>query len=544
MDRRTKDYPMMVLLLFATLFSLVAAGPVETTTTASSSSDTSTCLDNNLDPPIAIGLAIDTLSLPPRPSGELPDDTTYTIAVMTCHGPHQAQKKDHWWEHERSEADNKMALQCCSSLIVAANDAKFEQHPNPWTRHLLDEITTAATTVDNAKDNDIVQRCLQEGSLVPYSHARKGASSFSLQYTFYAASVSHYAHLQYYEDSTYSKDDPTSSLYMWAKQPLTQEGADDAVRRPQGIWYDKIRTLPSVPTWIAPFLPTHNNKFQAMVNFTSQLSQRGGMHRSFRHQMELDLDGDDGFFNFVNQESRSSSEVPISLNASFLLMLPKDLFMDQEDAFDTQSWNVNLVVTTNADNDKDSTEVVVSLSTAKKEYKNPQYSLSIESHDLINIELPAFLCPHHAAIISVTWNSTSLMSSLLEQQQLAGEGGMRAKLALEFATKVHTRYPEPVSLSDGTATSLYRPILMVPPLWLSGTMSLESSSSLSLLGTAHPWNLFGYHDVTTTAATTTSTWVAAANADDFWWVATLSVFFAVSGAVYLFWEISKVAVYV
>ena len=179
----------------------------------------------------------------------------------------------------------------------------------------------------------------------------------------------------------------------------------------------------------------------------------------------------------------------------------------------------------------------------------------------MDIEQPEFASPQHAVLVKLTWTLSSVDTadghlSVLERT-LNDRRMDDASLVFRFCTKIHLRYPSPVDTArflDSTyylPSSLYEPILLPAPTWVSGKVICETQQppfqrTLLLYGSSR-WHLFGY--VPTLCASkncdrvtfSTATWVAAAARDDFIPVATLTVLFSLLGACMLGYETSKLA---
>jgi len=555
---------MLLLTIFLALAS--ATTPVEATATTASAKDIAAAdVEEEFHASLAIGLAFQKLALPPHPQyslSQLHDVNDYhVILVMTC--------------HQRLDDSEDIAARCCSGMIEAAKHArqKITKRSDPTTVLLLDRIIPTTSDHDsnsNSNSNrDIIRQCQEHGSMVPsLDDSRNEHSLLTLRFIYSAAaSKAMLSDQQHQQHNLF----PDTNLYVWATTATAKNDSEQPTEvqqrrqeQQEGAWLEEIRMQTQLPLWIQPLLVpprssrTRVSNHPAAVDFSSILSQAGGMHRLMKHQIVVPFES---IVNILQQEQKQQdatiSTSSVTLRAFFLLLIPSDMFMDVEDAFETghhdDAWNVQLVT----DNG-----VVVPSSFPSDD--NNYYGLSLAYHqdnnsnsnsnskNTINIEQPAFDSPQHAVGISLEFTLSDKSVRSILQQEEAMTLMVDTNLVIQFSTKVHLRYPAPVERGD---ESLYRPVLMTPPLWLSGV--LQSSSSSSLFTTNTPlmvgsttkkWNWFGYHppssfsasSAAAAASTTTTTWVASANKVDFVWVASLTVVFSVLGAITLGYEISKI----
>lgn len=225
------------------------------------------------------------------------------------------------------------------------------------------------------------------------------------------------------------------------------------------------------------------------AQFESVISQSGGMHRTMDHTLSMD--------------ASSTSLVTLQeLEAFFLILVPKDMFMDAEDAFGEHRWKVQGLL------------------------GDYNHTLELRSDQVIDIEQPSFGSPQHAVVVRLHLQAPKNAASIA--------------LNISFSTKIHLRYPSPV----GHASSLYQPVVLIPPVLMGGTLKDETDTIVTISPTFSKPHLlqFLFSSPTSTdgALEFLTTQVASAPEDDFAWVATLTVLFSVLGAAYLGYETSMI----
>ena len=497
------------LLLLAALTSNTASAD---TTTADNDSHSKVSEDHaNHNDTLAIGLSFRETVLPPHPlTGHAEENT---VILMTCHYAPAADELE----------SPTTSTRCCTAMVRAAQAAqKKDAIPKLWSS-LLSQITEA----------DASSRCEEEGSVVPPT---KSGDRSTLRFTYYAATIP--------TERQQQQRPRNSNLYVW-NAGLQQQ-------QPTGVWLDELSLGLSLPTWVTPFvsLSPDNDSYNSLpsisrlpVDFRSILSQSGGMHRSLDHTLVIPLEDILPTLAFAQSDNDGYRPQQLSLEASFVLVIPRGMFMDAEDAFDEHRWSVAIAAS------EGSTLVPL----ADEHQEEDRYDLSLQTENIMDIEQPAFDSPQHAVLVTLQWTSSStdnsnndIISAL--QRAHSDERVEDASLVFQFTTKVHLRYPSPVPVG----ASLYQPVLLLPPIWSSGRLSLVQEEAvppktlLQLQGSS-PWNLFGYEpsfasnskdDGKTTTRTTT--WVAAAPQDDFVLVATLTVLCSLLGAMMLGYETSTI----
>lgn len=515
------------------LLRLAALLLVCTATTATSATPTT---DDDNDTTLVIGLSFEDSALPPHPQTGISDEE-HTVLLMTCHY-HQS-------ESSNTSSEDTASSRCCHAMIRAAQAAKEKDDLSEIAGELLSHLETI----------NALSQCEQEGSAVPQGEGGDH-NLLLLRYAYYAASMPNQRRQSQQQRSN-------SNLYLWN---------DSHQQHQTGKWLDEMSLELEPSTWVTPFINSNHSPRPVGSNFQSILSQSGGMHRSLEHTLEIPLQ-DDILQPLLQSQNKNDNDddndLYIAMKASFLLMIPTGMFMDAEDAFDGHRWSVTLA---SVDERTGATTAVTT-----PLIKEDQYTLSLYTETIMDIEQPAFDSPQHAVLVTLEWNSTtggttidggnnSLLSTL---QQIANNKNSDGKhnnsmedlsLVFRFATKVHLRYPSPAA-STTDASSLYQPVLLIPPIWISGSLALLSAAAVDppsnntvvfqqLNDGNSPWNVFGFRpptslvddasSTTTATNTTTTTWVASAPQDDFVWVAILTVLFSLLGAIMLGYETSTI----
>jgi PIG-X / PBN1 len=171
----------------------------------------------------------------------------------------------------------------------------------------------------------------------------------------------------------------------------------------------------------------------------SSLSESGGMHRELKHRITLtipgcDRDEEDG------EKGKKSMTGTATIWLYMLLHIPNSLFVNVEDLFQGYSGNNNTTVTL----------------------------LPTGDGSAIDQEEPAFVSPPHALLVCV--EHTTVITATTET----------ATDEIEFATKLHVRYPAPRHSSnndgpdDDNNPNFVRAILH-PPWLVAGYSTIRDS---------------------------------------------------------------------
>ena len=513
---------------------------------------------------IVIGLSFrNDAILPPHPLATTAEIMESTVLVMTCHFVPA--------ESTTTAAPTRVPTpsQCCAAMMQAAKGAKEKEVlPAIWAA-LLSEISheepAAAATASP------LSCCEAEGSRVPQQSSSDddGANinakrSHSLYFTYHVGTNTKMVSLQGQSSSPRRSSNNNNNLYLW-------NDSDHL-----GVWLDDLSLEVTLPSWVIPFVaPAYSPVLESRgipVDFRSVLSPTGGMHRLLDHTLAIPLEDISLVVSPPRNKSNDRSypqEQRLSLEASFLLVLPNGMFMDAEDAFEEHRWSVALMVPNKADglfDHKNPTNIPLQAQRSSSEqHGDTAYELSLHSEKRMDIEQPAFDSPQHAVLVALKWWTATSTNNhgdhennpIAVLQRAQKDPRMQdASLVFGFATKVHLRYPSPVNITleapddkGGVSSSLYRPVLLLPPTWVSGHLRTSvqnpySEQVLQLYGSS-PWHLFGYEAASLFASnhgsSSTATWVASASQDDFVLVAVLTVLFSLLGALMLGYETSKIA---
>jgi hypothetical protein len=232
----------------------------------------------------------------------------------------------------------------------------------------------------------------------------------------------------------------------------------------------------------------------------SHLSESGGMHRTLRHALTIELP-DEEARNDGSSEGDGSARWELEL--WILLHLPSDVFVNVNDAFEApppqplkgQDWDLRASVVT-------------------------------VQGERIDEEQPEFASRSHAVLLRV------------RAELLPADYGSAARRSLAFATKVHLRYPRPAS----SGAEPFCRVVMLAPTIVAGTATRRAGKGPSQ--TVYRWKpqLSDSHSKRRLAAPPLlATRVAAGRGGDLPWVALLTLAAALAGGAAMLRDISRVA---
>jgi hypothetical protein len=234
----------------------------------------------------------------------------------------------------------------------------------------------------------------------------------------------------------------------------------------------------------------------------SHLSESGGMHRTLRHALTVEL---------PDEEARSDASLEGDGSARWelelwiLLHLPSDVFVNVNDAFEApppqplkgQDWDLRASVVT-------------------------------VQGERIDEEQPEFASRSHAVLLRVR-------AELLPADR---DSSPTAPRSLAFATKVHLRYPRPAS----SGAEPFCRVVVPAPAIVAGTATKRAGKGPSQ--TVYRWKhrLSDSHSKRRLAAPPLlATRVAAGRGGDLPWVALLTLAAALAGGAAMLRDISRVA---
>jgi PIG-X / PBN1 len=479
------------------------------------------------------------------------------VLIMSCHAPLTSPEQD-------------LAISCCEAMSRATQSATRTQGTRTMDSLLLFLFNMFPYGLVGS--NTLAEAaCQTEGSLVPYSNNTSSPSA-AMRFLYQITTRNTLTEQQERDWNTSSLNtlhrhhflwnDGLRDGYWWGQTPHKDRDRDLESNTPPNDAsegeYPKAKEhqwTSRSPEWLeslfgnhlqCSFPNYHSNTIARTQNFTFQstLSLDGGMHRLLEHTIEIPL-------HQIRQNLRRTTGpghfydvlVIQRLTGSFLLLIPSDMFMDAEDAFDQHQWKVHLV---------DSMDGLTTTSSLAHPVQG-NYSLTLHSHKVMDIEQPAFASPQHAVMVHLNWNATTL---------LAKDDDVPSHFVLRFATKLHLRYPAPNVLSK------YTPVVLMPPLWMQGHLAVsmkltrdnipeeiildlqpqQQQQEEHLLGFFQPSRTCKSISLEDHATTKThpnvqflTTQVATGIQGDFAWVATVTVIFSVIGATLLGYETSRIA---
>jgi len=210
------------------------------------------------------------------------------------------------------------------------------------------------------------------------------------------------------------------------------------------------------------------------VHLESQLLPSGGMHRDLRHRITIQN----------GSPAAAAHELHHSVTTTLImsLQIPSDLFVNVEDLVRVET--AGAVVVGSVRLVRDHTTVI------------------------IDQEEPAFVSPPHALLLEITIAADTTKTTLFE-----------------FVTKLHVRYPLPVSGDDEGS---FRLVVMPPPRLLAATSTSHSESiTTTIMSSRHERPL--------------SLWVAAGRQEHYKFILGVTLLASVVGAVIMLRDIARIS---
>ena len=233
---------------------------------------------------------------------------------------------------------------------------------------------------------------------------------------------------------------------------------------------------------VTPYHKTTHHDFPMVASkIDSHLGKDGGMHRLFHHRFEV-LENTDTYFLY--------------------LTIPTGMFIDLDDPIETMTGTLQSIggeKTNGVDSDASHSFVVTS---KDNDNDNDKFSFRARLHaaTVCDIEQPSFVSGQHLLV----W----------EIDQMKG-----GAVILEFATKLHLRYPHP-SANLEQWIDLPRPLLFY--------RSQHSNNK-----TQQHWNLEFAEQV----------WVAAGSDEDHNWIMGMTISFCLIGVGIMLRDVSRVSLW-
>jgi hypothetical protein len=274
------------------------------------------------------------------------------------------------------------------------------------------------------------------------------------------------------------------------------------------------------------------------VEQNSYLDREGGMHRLFHHSFQPII-SDRG----IDETKRSFY---------LFVIIPQGMFIDLDDPFeaafsgtiesnpipppDTDNININIGISaTTATTSAASSYIVINLNSPNDEKSSVlSFRAQLHSATLCDIEQPAFVSGQHVLV----WEIDNIVTKNQQQQQEIGNlPSMPPPPVIEFATKLHLRYPHPSSTLEEWI-DLSSPLLFsVLPSSRNQLINKEESGVTSKVMLEkqkhHDWDLDFVERV----------WVAAGKDEDHDWIMTMTISFCLIGVVIMLRDISMVSLW-
>jgi len=262
----------------------------------------------------------------------------------------------------------------------------------------------------------------------------------------------------------------------------------------------------------------------AVTEQNSFLGREGGMHRLFHHSFQPVVSLPD--------------DVDMTKTSIYLLVnIPQGMFIDLDDPFEVKAANFKTIESTpisgNTDNiNISATSTFVVTNRPTNAHKSSVLSFRAQLHSAIicDIEQPAFVSGQHVLV----WEIDNIVITKNQNQQEIGDLSSIPSPVIEFATKLHLRYPHPSSILEEWI-DLLKPILfsILPSDYMIIKESDVTSMGIMPGKQQHDWDLDFVERV----------WVAAGNGDDHGYVMGMTIFFCLIGVVIMLRDISRASLW-
>lgn len=279
----------------------------------------------------------------------------------------------------------------------------------------------------------------------------------------------------------------------------------------------------------------------------SNLYHSGGMHRLFQHSIRLTS-------SMVSKKVSDKQNVMISLdNISFYLyvIIPQGMFIDLDDPFEaiqspsfqrisTSKIEQTIATMTTAMNDTDYSSASSSTFSVVLQQPNVESLTSLSSFrarlyyaSVSDIEQPAFVSGQYVLIWEI--DEITFFPDVLPKMF------EHPILGIEFATKLHLRYPNP-SPSMETYIHLPKPIILFVEPHLSHELKESTSSGSYNMDLQHDYREWQQlHQRQLDLESSHQIWVASGNKNDHDFVMKMTLCFCLIGVGMIMRDISKVS---
>jgi len=325
------------------------------------------------------------------------------------------------------------------------------------------------------------QRCVAEIALVPSS----------IESATMVGNTDDSAKFSWMVSKTFESVVKSTSIEQFLWESSTGDGNNQ---------FQRVPTQTVTPYHKTRFQPPMQNSSQPIITIAtkldSHLSRDGGMHRLFYHK-------------FQSFESNDGEDDP---NYLIYLTIPKGMFIDLDDPIESTTGSIQSLPTEN-------NGAVASVMnhgfvvTASETRKSSVLSFRARLHaaTVCDIEQPAFVSGQHLLI----WEIDNIVTRESDT----------TPAVIEFATKLHLRYPHPSS-------TLEEWIELPSPL-LFTTLKHYPPKSSEGYEYGYNWDLDSVDRI----------WVAAGNDEDHFWIMCMTISFCLIGVVIMLRDISKVSLW-
>jgi len=220
-----------------------------------------------------------------------------------------------------------------------------------------------------------------------------------------------------------------------------------------------------------------------------------------------------------------------------LVNIPQGMFIDLDDPFEAA--NFETIESTPISGNTNNIDISVKIAATStffvtnrptNAHKSSVLSFRAQLHSAIicDIEQPAFVSGQHVLV----WEIDNIV--ITKNQQEIGEPSSIPSPVIEFATKLHLRYPHPSSILEEWI-DLLRPILfsVLPSDYKIIKESDVTSIKMMPDKQQHIWDLDFVERV----------WVAAGNGDDHSYVMGMTISFCLIGVVIMLRDISRASLW-
>mmetsp|Transcript_4622 Transcript_4622/g.11110 ORF Transcript_4622/g.11110 Transcript_4622/m.11110 type:complete len:409 (+) Transcript_4622:108-1334(+) len=385
----------------------------------------------------------------------------FTIAFLVAFfGNHAAAARSLSLDAILESASPKVAVYSC--FLTSDNQVDMDTEIHECCHGIAEVWQLDETTMNDRSKFELYLRCKQEIAQVPPSISNQEDT----------------ARFSWIVSKASSASTNQAEQHLWTIPLDVDSDEHDDVQKVVGMQKHPVHTLTPYHKTAYHDLPMVASKID------SHLGKDGGMHRLFHHRFEA-LENTDTYFLY--------------------LTIPTGMFIDLDDPIETTTGTLQSIggEKINGVVDSDASHSFVVTGNDNDNDNTSSFRARLHAATVCDIEQPSFVSGQHLLV----W----------EIDQIKGGAGV----ILEFATKLHLRYPHP-SVNLEQWIDLPRPLLFYRSHHRSNTTT-----------TQHDWNL----------EFTEQVWVAAGSDEDHNWIMGMTISFCLIGVGIMLRDVSRVSLW-